>query len=85
MHLLVILHVHHLNDNLPSPQMARQPLGKPTSSKTDDFLKKFQTDEFLEKFQTAFDPPPTFSENANFSEIHDWSIVYNVQKSLRRD
>ena len=35
-------------------------LGKPTPSKTD---------EFLEKFQTAFDPPPSFSESfvANFS------------------
>ena len=52
MHLPVILQVHHLNDNLPSPQMAQQPLGKRTFSKTD---------EFLEKFQTAFDPPPTFS------------------------
>ena len=29
-------------------------LGKGGSSKTD---------EFLEKFQTAFDPPPSFSEN----------------------
>ena len=45
-------------------------LGMPTSSKTD---------EFSEKFQTAFDPPPSFSEKhiANFSEIHDRSIVYN--------
>ena len=68
MHLPVILQVHHLIDKLPSPQMAQQPLEKPTSSKTD---------EFLEKFQTAFDPPPTFSENANFSEIHDRSNVYN--------
>ena len=59
MHLPVILQVHHLNDNLPSPQMAQQPLGKRIFSKTD---------EFLEKFQTAFDPPPSFSENhvANF-------------------
>ena len=29
-------------------------LGKPLPTKTD---------EFLEKFQTAFDPPPSFSEN----------------------
>ena len=30
------------------------PLGKPNPPKTD---------EFSEKFQTAFDPPPSFSEN----------------------
>ena len=38
-----------------------------------------KTDEFSEKFQTAFDPPPSFSENhiAIFSEIHDRSIVYS--------
>ena len=44
-------------------------LGKPCTSKAD---------EFFEKFQTVFDPP-SFSENhiANFSEIHDRSIVYN--------
>ena len=44
-------------------------LGKPTSSKTD---------EFSEKFQTAFDSL-SFSENhiANFSEIHDQGIVFN--------
>ena len=71
MHLPVILQVHHLNDNLPSPQMAQQPLGKRTFSKTD---------EFLEKFQTAFDPPPTFSENANFSKFHDRSNIYNGKK-----
>ena len=58
MHLPVILQVHHLNDNLPSSQMAQQALGKPTSSKTDEFLEKFETDEFLEKFQTAVEPHP---------------------------
>ena len=37
-----------------------------------------KTDEFSEKFQTAFDPPPSFSENhiAIFSEIQDRSIIY---------
>ena len=41
------------------------PLKVPSTKKLarlgkDDISK---TDEFLEKFQTAFDPPPSFSEN----------------------
>ena len=38
-----------------------------------------KADEFSGKFQTAFDPPPSFSENhiAFFSGIHDQRTIYN--------
>ena len=38
-----------------------------------------KTDEFSEKLQTAFDPPPSFSENhiVDFSRIHDQITVSN--------
>ena len=50
--------------------LAEHWLGKPRTSKTD---------EFSEKFQTAFDPPSHFRKITLqfFSEIHDRSIVYN--------
>ena len=46
----LVSHLHNLRSRI-SPALA---LGKGGVSKTD---------EFLEKFQTAFDPPPSFSEN----------------------
>ena len=49
---------------------ALKALGKPRTSKTD---------EFLEKFQMAFDPAPPHLRKIIlqfFSEIHDRSIVY---------
>ena len=47
--------------------------GKPTSSKTD---------EFSEKFQTAFDPPPSFSENytADFFQKALFKALYKGPK-----
>ena len=53
----------------------QQAIGQPVLGK--DGISK--SDEFLEKFQTAFDPPPSFSENhvALFSGIHDRRSVYN--------
>ena len=40
-------------------------------------------DEFLEKFQTAFEPPPSFSENhvANLYQFHAQKALFKGPKS----
>ena len=61
----------HCYDGHPPTAGILTHLGKGGSSKTD---------EFLEKFQTAFDPPPPHFRKIMlrfFSGIHDLRSVYN--------